>query len=309
MLTVNPDFGTLRTMSGQPAPDSSAVTLAVAGVLQTCRSANTQAAYRTDLRHFAAWCERGDALDLLTVDAADLATYRAACEMAGASPATVARRLSAITSFCGYAFEQGLEPALTASSEVQRPALEHESTADVLTDAEADAMLEAADEMSERAGVLIRLLMLDGLKVGEVIRTDASDFHGRPPRMTLDVTSRTAPTLVLHADTAAAVRSYLRARREGPLLLSERRGQTAQRLTRFGADYVIKQVAQAAGVAGPVSGNTLRRRYVIAAHARGTDLEAIRHNAGHSGQRTTRRYLTGEDDAHPKRRPSRRSST
>ena len=156
--------------------------------------------------------------------------------------------------------------------------------------------------------MLIRLLMLDGLKVGEVIRTDASDFHGRPPRMTLDVTSRSAPTLVLHADTAAAVRSYLRARREGPLLLSERRGQAAQRLTRFGADYVIKHVAQAAGVAGPVSGNTLRRRFVIAAHARGTDLEAIRHNAGHSGQRTTRRYLTGEDDAHPKRRPSRQPS-
>ena len=122
MLTVNPDFGRLTTMSGQPEPDASAVTLAVAGFLQTCRSANTQAAYRTDLRHFAAWCERGDALDLLTVDAADLATYRAACELAGASPATVARRLSAITSFCGYAFEQGLEPALTASSEVERPA-------------------------------------------------------------------------------------------------------------------------------------------------------------------------------------------
>jgi site-specific recombinase XerD len=307
MLTVNPDFGTLETMNGRPAPDSSAVTLAVAGFLQTCRSANTQAAYRTDLRHFADWCERGDALDLLTVDAADLASYRAACELAGASPATVARRLSAITSFCGYAFEQGLEPALTASSEVERPALEPESTADVLSDAEADAMLESADEIGDRAGVLIRLLMLDGLKVGEVIRADAADFRGRPPRMTLDVAGRTAPPLLLHADTAAAVRSYLRARREGPLLFSERRGQTAQRLTRFGADYMIKQVARAAGVASPVSGNTLRRRYVVAAHARGTDLEAIRRNTGHSDQRTTRRYLTG-DDANADRPPSRRSS-
>jgi site-specific recombinase XerD len=297
-------------MAGRSSGDSSALTLAVAGFLQTCRSANTHAAYRTDLRHLAAWCASGEALNLLTIDAADVARYRTECELAGASPATVARRLSAITSFSGYAAEQGLEPALSKASDVERPALEFSSTADVLSDAEANALLHSADRMSRRAGVLIRLLMLDGLKVGEVIRADASDLHGRPPRMTLDVARRGSPALVLHVGTAAAVRRYLGARRDGPLLRSERRGQPRQRLTRFGVDYLIKQIARAAGVEQTVSGNTLRRRYVIAAHAQGTDLDAIRHNVGHAGQRTTRRYLTGDDDtdAKPAHHPSRRAS-
>jgi len=71
--------------------------------------------------------------------------------------------------------------------------------------------------------------------------------------------------------------------------LSERRGRLPGRLTRFGVDYVVKQVAQAAGLDQTVSSNTLRRRYVIAAHADGTDLDRIRLNAGHADRRTTRR--------------------
>ena len=134
--------------------------------------------------------------------------------------------------------------------------------------------------------------MLDGLKVGEVTRADASDVQGRPPCMTLHLLAdRRAGTIDLHPDTAAAVRRYLGRRRDGPLLLSERRGREPDRLTRFGLDYLVKQVAQAAGLEQPVSGNTLRRRYVIAANADGTDLDEIRDNAGHADRRTTRRYL------------------
>jgi site-specific recombinase XerD len=280
----------------KPRPDTSTtVAMAVAGFLETCRSPHTEGAYRTDLRHLAAWCANGEAIDLLTIDAEDLARYRVACESAGAAPATIARRLSAITSFATYATEQGLMPALTSDANVERPTLEPASTADGLTDAEANALLVAADEMSKRAGALIRLLMLDGLKVGEVIRADVGDLRGRRPRTTLAIAGRSSPPVVLQTATAVAVRSYLGNRRSGPLLLSERRGQTQHRLTRFGIDYLVKQITERSGVERTVSGNTLRRRYVIAANARGTDLDAIRRNAGHSGQRTTRRYLT--DDA------------
>jgi site-specific recombinase XerD len=81
------------------------------------------------------------------------------------------------------------------------------------------------------------------------------------------------------------------------LLLSERRGRVPGRLTRFGVDYLVKQVAQAAGLDQAVSGNTLRRRYVMAAHAGGTDLDRIRLNVGHADRRTTRRYLDPDTPA------------
>jgi integrase/recombinase XerD len=272
-------------------PGASTVTLAVAGFLDACRSSNTRDAYRADLGHLAAWCRDRGTLDLLTIDAADVARYRTECELAGASAATVARRLSAITSFGAYAAANGAQSALAADTEVERPTLESSSTAEILSDADADALVTAADRIGPRSAVLIRLLMLDGLKVGEVIRADASDVRGRPPRMTLCLQRRNARTLALHADSAIALRRYLGRRREGPLLLSERRGRPPGRLTRFGVDYLVKQVAQAAGLDQGISGNTLRRRYVMAAHAEGTELDRIQRNAGHADRRTTRRYL------------------
>jgi integrase/recombinase XerD len=284
----------------QPRRDA-ALTLAVAGFLQECRSVHTEAAYRADLQHFAAWCATNKRLNLLTADAADIARYRTACELEGAGAATVARRLSAIVSFNGYATDHGLQPALATDFSVERPTLERASTADILSDADATALLDAADEIGPRAGVLIRLLMLDGLKVGEVTRADASDVRGRPPRVTLTLHGRSERKLELHADTAAALHHYLGRRRSGPLLLSEKRGQPAGRLTRFGIDYLVKQIAEAAGIDATVSGNTLRRRSVIEAHALGTDLDTIRHNMGHAAQQTTRRYLA--EDGKTTRRP------
>jgi site-specific recombinase XerD len=306
MLTVKRvfrhDSGMVRVA---PDPQAAKVTLAIAGFLETCRSSNTRTAYRADLGHVAAWCRHREALDLLKIDVVDVARYRTECELDGASPATVARRLSALTSFGAYAAANGGEPALTARTQIARPTVESSSSAELLTDADADVLLAAADRLGPRSAVLIRLLMLDGCKVGEVIRADASDLSGRPPRMTLQLHDRRARTIDLHQETGSAVRRYLGRRREGPLLLSERRGREPRRLTRFGVDYLVKQVAHAAGLDQPVSGNTLRRRYVIAAHAVGTDLDAIRDSAGHADRRTTRRYLDPDaaNDKHRARSP------
>jgi integrase len=229
---------------------------------------------------------------LLSVDAADVARYRTACELAGAAPATVARRLSTISSFSAFAAANGARPAFTAEAVVDRPSVEPASSAGLLRDAEAEALLAASDDMGSRAAVLVRLLLLDGLKVGELIRADAGDVRGRPPRMRLTIGYRQPPrTIDLHPDTGSALKRYLGSRRIGPLLLSERRGHEPKRLTRFGVDYLVKQVARAAGITQSVSSNVLRRRFVMAAHADGSDLDEIRRKTGHAQPRTTRRYL------------------
>jgi len=276
-------------------PETPAATMAVAAFLDACRSSNTRAAYQADLAQLATWCREVGTVDLLSIDTVDVARYRTACELAGAAPATVARRLSAIASFSTFAAANGARPALTAESVIERPHVESASSAEVLGDADSDALLQAADRTGPRLSVLVRLLMLDGLKVGEVIRADASDARGRPPRMRLRIRDRRARTIDLHPETGAALSKYLRSRRDGPLLLSERRGHEPQRLTRFGVDYLVKQVARAAGITQSVSSNVLRRRFVVAEHARGSDLDDIRHNTGHAQARTTRRYLEGDD--------------
>src|SRR4051794_10070701 len=280
----------LRLMRPDPIhPRESAVTLAVADFLDACRSPNTEAAYRADLDHLASWCADQGPLDLLTINVEDIARYRTACELAGAAPATVARRLSTISSFGAFAAANGARPAL--DTEIPRPRVGPTSSTDLLSDADAQRLLEAADHADNRAAVLIRLLMLDGLKAGEVIRADAADAQGRPPDMTLRVHEPRPRSITLHADSGSAIHRYLARRRTGALLLSNRRGHEPTRLTRFGVDYLIKRVSRSCGIGRPVSASMLRRRYVMAEHADGTALDTIRDHIGHVDRSTTRRYL------------------
>ena len=63
------------------------------------------------------------------------------------------------------------------------------------------------------------------------------------------------------------------------------------RLTRFGADHLIKQAATAARIERPVSANVLRRTHVATAERAGVPIDDIRHTMGHIDVRTTRRYM------------------
>jgi site-specific recombinase XerD len=255
--------------------------------LATLRSGNTRAAYRTDIGDFVGWCAATGA-DPLAFSADQLAAYTEDGRAEGAGNATLARRLSAIGSLGAYTHRAG---ATAVFPDVTRPTADPSSSAQVLDDTEARALLDAADAHGRRSAALVRLLMLEGLKVGEVVAADAANVSGRPPRMSLRLPRR---TVTLHADTAVAVHRYLARRRTGPLVLSERRNGASDRLTRYGVDYVVKEVARGAGIGGAVSGNVLRRRFVMDEYARGADLETLRDTAGHAGTRTTRRYL-GDD--------------
>jgi len=277
----------------EPADQPPSITALVDEWLAGLRSVNTRAAYSADLRRFVAWCDAHH-LDPLRLNARELRRYRASIERSGASSSTTARRLSAVASFGGYASTRGA----AEFAEVDRPQVTSTRAVATLDDAEADALLRAADGLDARAGVLIRLLMLDGLKVGEATASDAADVSGRVPKLTLAVGRR---SVRLHPDPSVLLRRYLGARREGPLLLSAGRARRSDRLSRFGIDYLVKEVATAAGLTSSVSGNTLRRRYVVVAHANGVPLDAIRRGVGHADVRTTRRYLEAEHPEDPPR--------
>jgi integrase/recombinase XerD len=266
-------------------PDDRLPTL-LASWLAGYASPNTRAAYAADLRHFTAWCT-DCRLDPLATDADDVAGYRRACEQAGARSPTVARRLSAITSFRSFASTTG---AADPYAPVARPEVAAPRDRAALADAEIASLLRSADAVADRSGVLLRLLVLDGLRVGEAARADAADLSGRPPSVALRVSGR---SIVLHPETATALAAYLGRRRSGPLLCGEVRGREGDRLTRFGVDYLVRQVAQLAGLDGRVTANALRRRYVVQSYAAGDGVDAIRDHLGHRDARTTRRHLGG----------------
>jgi integrase/recombinase XerD len=263
----------------------------VAAWLEHYESPHTRVAYAADVEHFRQWA-RAEDVNPFAIAENDLRRYRALCEAEGSGPATVARRLSAIASFGAFSHARGTG---LATPRIERPTLPASSTTESLSDDDAAALLAAADQMNARSAVLVRLLMLDGLKVGQAVTADVGDLKGKPPRMTLALHGAMPRRIELHADTANVLAAYLGNRRGGPLVLSEHRARSTERLTRFGVDYIVKQTAEIAGIDGPVSANTLRRRFVMHAHDGGQELDRVRSDAGHADARTTRRYLSIPD--------------
>lgn len=273
---------------------------------------NTRLAYQSDVDRFIQWCDaRG--VHPLALGPHDLDTYRVVCQGEGTSPATVARRLAALSSFYTVAVEQG---ALAESplASVARPATAPSGTGELDAD-EAAALVAAGVRCSPKTALLVDLLLLDGVKLGEALAADAADVTIGPApdgagvtgsigstgstgsaAATIMVSRRRGPAEVsLQGLTAEAAQEYLQGRRQGPLLLSDsasgRSGAPPARLTRFGADYLLKRASEEAGFDRPVSANVLRRSYVAMAHANGDSVEEIRDHLGHHDTRTTRRHL------------------
>jgi integrase/recombinase XerD len=210
--------------------------------------------------------------------------------------ATVARRLASLSSFFAFAF--AVDDGQLATSPVartERPVAEPSGTVP-LTEAQTVALLAAGRRLGAKTAVLVDLLLVDGLKLGEVLAANAEDLA--EDDATLTVNRRRAPVeLDLQDGTALAVAAYLDGRRTGPLLLGDSPTRQPARLTRFGADYLLKRAAEEAGIEQPVSANVLRRSYVGSAHRNGDSVEEIRNHLGHQDSRTTRRHLGREPGA------------
>ncbi|MGE4086437.1 MAG: tyrosine-type recombinase/integrase [Vicinamibacterales bacterium] len=250
------------------------------------QSANTSAAYRHDLHRFGDWCAQQQ-LAPLEAAAPDVDRYRAECEAQGLSPATVSRRLASLSSFFSFAVTEG-DLSVSPLAGTERPDAVPSGTV-ALDGAQMAAMIAAGARLGAKTELLVDLLLLDGLKLGEVLAANAEDLADDG---TLTVHRRRgAVDLDLQDATAAAVGAYLDGRRQGPLLLSDSPTHEPARLTRFGADYLLKRAAEAAGITQAVSANVLRRSYVGSAHRRGDSVEDIRNHLGHQDSRTTRRHL------------------
>ena len=253
-------------------------------------SDNTRLAYGSDLRAFLDWFD--DDSGVLAADQVVLAHYRAEREASGLARTTVDRQFAALRAFYAAACELG------ACSEspfgARRRAHTLESATGVLTSAECDRLLDASGR-DLRTAVLVQLLLGEGIRLTEVLGLDRDDVsgsvrskrlrirrHGRPVEIPIDPANSRSIDRLQRAATADS---------DGPLLTGPPRGGRSMRLTRFGADHLLKQSAAAAGIERPVSANVLRRTHVTIADRAGVHIEDIRHRMGHRDLRTTRRYL------------------
>jgi site-specific recombinase XerD len=261
-------------------------------------SAHTRAAYRRDVAAWLTWCA-GRGLDPLRATFLDLNAYARALESTGGpgrdrplTPATAARRLSAVSSWYTFLVRLGVLTANPVSG-ADRPRVDRDHSATVgLAPAEVAALLAAAGRDGPRSAAAVALLADLGLRVGELVGLDLADVGlerghrvvrftgkgGRPRRRAL------AP------GTAAALDAWLAVRggAPGPLLLTAGGG----RLDRHAVFRLVRRLAAAAGIpaADRLSPHSLRHAFATAARDAGVPLEDVQDAMGHADPRTTRRY-------------------
>lgn len=224
-------------------------------------SDNTRAAYRADLVVFGDWCTHRGIMPL-AADTATVIAFQSARTSNGDSSVTVRRRMSALSSFYDFAVERSIV-AVNPADGVNRPKVSADQPRPTATlSAEAIAEYhEAAAAIDTRLEALVGLLVRDGLKVADALALDIADVKGRPPTMTVTIWRRsTSQRTVLDPATAQALRRCIGPRRIGPVFVSERSALAGNptRLTRFGADHLIRQLRTGPS-AVPVTANALRR--------------------------------------------------
>jgi site-specific recombinase XerD len=262
----------------------------VAAWLDELESARTRDAYGRDVAAFVTWCD-ANGHDLLRVGLAEVSGFRDECEAEGFRSATIARRLSALASFFNHALVAQVVD-MNPVTAVTRPPVRTEAVRVGLEELDAVALLAAAGEIGPKVVVLVALLLVEGLRLAEALALDVEHLHRSGRRMQATVTRRgAAQSVALDRRTSAAIAKYLAGRTHGPLLIGESpTNDGGTRLTRFGADFLLKRAAAEAGLE-PLSANTLRRTHIAASHRDGVSVEKIADRVGHANPRDTRRYL------------------
>ena len=153
------------------APDFEAhrVRIALGGFLAGY-AGTTRDAYALDLRQWVTWCAGHD-LEVFAVRRAHIELFARYLEEEGKARATIARRLSTITSFYRYCVEEELL-AQSPATHVRRPKVSYESNATGLDRNELGMFLVQAGLCGGRDHALACLLALNGLRISEALGAD-----------------------------------------------------------------------------------------------------------------------------------------
>jgi len=242
----------------------------------------TRRSYGSDLAQLGAWLDaNGVSLDAL--DRGAVRAYAADLGRRGYAPATLARKLSTIRSFCRFLTARAVlavDPAQYLPGPRRRRRLPH-----ALRPAEVDAICDAvagADAFALRDRLMFELLYGCGLRSQELVDLACADIHPRYGELLVRGKGGKMRMVPLGDEAAAALERYLTA---GRGVLARRGGgaaapRDALLLTRGGRALqtsdvrrVVAKYAAAAGVSA--SPHMFRHAYATHMLEHGADLRAI----------------------------------
>jgi len=219
------------------------------------------------------------------------------------APASIARRLSAVSAFYDYGISVNVLD-FSPVANVRRPKVSEDSTTVGLSAEEAVTLLDAADAHSPRLGALVSLLTYNGVRIDETLAADVIDYTYQRGHRVLRIVRKggKAATAPLNPITVRALDAYLADDHptSGPLFLDRTK---SKRLAYTTAYEMIQRLARKAGIpaAESITPHSFRHTFITEALSAGIALQDVQDAAGHTDPRTTRRYDHGRHnlDRHP----------
>lgn len=279
-------------------------------------SANTRAAYRTDLRHWLGFLAGAGVHPLTGAKRLHIHAWLRAQEAVGAAAATRARRLAAVSAWYTWLireeYSERANPALIDSK--RKPKAPDKSTTAGMDREDVTVLLAAADAdtgpQAARTAALVYTLFFTGVRVSEALGADVDDLGYDKGHQVLQVITKGEDphSVVVPAPAAHRIKAYLAGRddlhqdrlpvpagRPGarvgrrPLFATD----SGRRLDRGAVQRLLARLGKTAGVKVPLSPHVLRHAFATLARDAGARLEDIQDALNHADPRTTRRYDRG----------------
>ncbi|MEW6428207.1 MAG: site-specific tyrosine recombinase/integron integrase [Thermodesulfobacteriota bacterium] len=285
-------------------------------------SPHTVTSYRRDLGEFLAATKTA----IAAVDENRIRAFVVAINRRN-SPATVARKLSALRSFFRFLLNNG--HIRDNPVERFRPPRQERHMPIFLSVDQTLALLEApgaGDTLYLRDRAMLEMLYSTGMRVAELVGLDlvSLDFDGQMVKVRGKGGKERLLPVGSHA--LAAARGYLPER--GRIVADCRaRGRQADerafflgargtRLTTRSVERLVEKYARAAGIDLPVSPHALRHSFATHMLEMGADLRSVQELLGHASLSTTQKYthlnvdhlMAVYDRAHPMARKKKEES-
>lgn len=284
MSTPLPALNAAAAITTDPA---AALDRLTAAWLLSLGSRHSVRAYRSDIGQWRDWLEDHD-VDMLAVVRGHVDAYGKALVTLGAAPASVARKLAAISSFYIYATDEGVVAANPAAR-AWRPEIDRDhSDTEALDVDEARALIAAAVADGPRSEAIVRLLLEVGMRVSEVAHALITDLGSERGHRTTTVVRKGGrrQRLAMAPPTSRAVDVVTAGHADGPII----RTRTGKAMATSEIYRTVRRLAKRAGITKRISPHVLRHTYATLALDAGLPLRDLQTDLGHRDPRTTRRY-------------------
>ncbi len=277
------------------SPDTQLLDQFLDGIwLESGLSANTLAAYRTDLLAFQIWLAK-KGLTLEQVTRADLLAYLAANVRAGLSPRSSARHLSTLRRFYRYLLIQGLTQA-DPTADVRSPVIGRPLPKNI-SEQGVEKLLSTPPRntaLGSRDRAMLETMYASGLRVSELVGLTLNELDLTTGLVRVVGKGGRERIVPLGEEASESLREYLGQARSDLLkaqltdaVFVTRRGGP---MTRQAFWQLIKRYAQQAGIGAEFSPHSLRHAFATHLLNHGADLRSVQMLLGHTDLSTTQIY-------------------